>query len=72
MIPAGYERKGEETFKRARVNPTPPTSAVHGGRMNGKWSRNSFLLSSSSLANPWLTQLRCFVYYLPTKQVVSG
>jgi hypothetical protein len=46
--------------------PHPP---VHQWRMNGKWSGNSFLLGSSSLANHgWLPQLLLFslTYLLTT------
>jgi hypothetical protein len=40
-------------------------------RMNGKWSGNSFLLGSSSLANHG-GQLSWFFFYLPTENPQAG
>ncbi len=39
--------------------------------MNDKWSENSFLLCSNSLANHG-GQLSCFFYYLPTNNPQAG
>jgi len=40
--------------------------------MDGKWSRNSFLLGSSYVANPGAVGAVAYFYYLPTNNLQAA